>query len=324
MKSQIYKSIQNSLKFLIITSSLFLTFSLFIINPTRIKAETLSPAIQDLYLSPNQTAEKTIKIKNDTMNIKSYSVKTSRINPENKTILTDQIELLAIPSKYQKFTLNPSEEFEIPYTINVPQEIPSGTYFSLISIETDNTSNNIAVRSAIGSIIAVHITNPDLSLSDILHSKIETKFEVINHGDLINPVKLKLTIQNNSNFTVKPSFSINYNSTKKEDSTKNVANSNLESITIYPGKAYVKEIEIPLWKINNLLNEFKFISVIIINEVKFENQIQLNLINQDSIINIMLIVGGVIGLFILLLLPFKIFDVIKKRRDAFVNSQKKF
>jgi hypothetical protein len=311
------------MKFLIKNvATIFLTsvllFGVYFTTDNKVKAEILSPAIADIYLKPTQETEKKIKIKNDSMNSKSYILEVSRINPENKSILLDQIEFIKIKDTDKSFSLNPSEEIEITYQVIAPAEVPNGTYFSMITMYNELDSKNVGVRTAIGSIVAIHITDSTSTISDILKGQLKSDIKILSTGDLINPVKLQLTLQNNSNYTVKPYQTLFYIDSKKSEGIKNAYKSDTESLTLYPGKSITKEVVISLWNIRNLTKSYTFVyETSFIDEVITVEQ-EVKLINKDVIQNILFITGGIVAVFILILIPFKSYQLFK------LKEQKKF
>ncbi len=130
------------------------------------KVITVTPASTDVAIDPGSSTAKTVKVLNEgtnsfrvTLSMSPYHVSGEDYNPE-----FTQISGTVDPSKWVHLsTTNTSvdgnKSFDVPYTINVPQNTAPGGYYAVIFAETstDGTQTGVVSHSRVGTILYITV-----------------------------------------------------------------------------------------------------------------------------------------------------------------------
>lgn len=179
----------------------------------------ISPVKQKLKLKPGQTQVSSIKVMNIgtekftyTVSVAPYSVVDEKYNPnyENKTgDYTKMTNWITIDEKLKTGTIEPKTAIDVPFTITVPSDVPSGGQYAAIMAETsDGSKPNSVIKTVnrLGMIL----------YADIAGGSIRESGEIVNN--------------NVSSFVLEPPFSV----TSTVENTGNVESVATYTVRIWP------------------------------------------------------------------------------------------
>jgi uncharacterized protein YaaQ len=290
--------------------------TLFNIHSTPIHADNISPAIININAQRNNTYTGQIDYTNTSDTVNTYKVEVAKINPENNSI--DYNEDVYTSVSIKEFTLEQNENISIKYIIEIPELLSAGSYFDVVNIiKKSSATNSINVNTGLGTIIAIHVEDDADSISKSIQDKTVSTVKLVNTGDLLNPITITWTFQNNSNYVLKPKLNVLY----KEDSNKSqpisFSNSESDNFTSYPGKAVTKEVKIPLWKITTFYKKYNIYFETSINQEVKNNSLSVKLIDDSSMRIVLATFGVILFLFVVVGLPLKIKQNRLKRQGTF-------
>jgi len=206
---------------------------IFCFSANLTNAYQLQPTVEEFTVGVNDTRNSTLYFTNTTDEPKSFKVYSHRYNPEDEKILEER-DFISLGKTF--FILAPEETAEIPYSINIPNDILGGSYFSIIVIEdlpsedTPTPSGNISINYGVGSVVAVHVED-DTDISQVFLEETVVK---LRHKKPLNPLntKIEYTIKNNSKFTFLISGTLGIFSKGEEPIYYRI---NPEELKLYPG-----------------------------------------------------------------------------------------
>ena len=130
------------------------------------KAITVSPASADIAIVPGNSTAKTVKVLNEGSNSFKVTLSTSpyHVSGEDYNPKFTQIPGTVDPSKWvhlstTNISVDGNKSFDVPYTINVPQNAAPGGYYAVIFAETssDSTQTGVVSHNRVGTILYITV-----------------------------------------------------------------------------------------------------------------------------------------------------------------------
>lgn len=144
----------------------------------------VSPVKQKLSIEPGASYVSTFKVQNvgtEPFNYSTeavpYSTTDENYSPNYSTVSTySQVaSWITFDSKYQKGYLKPGEVVDVPFTINVPKDVPSGGQYAAIMAQTEDGNAddaNIRVVNRVGMILYVNVPGETRAEGKIIDNKV--------------------------------------------------------------------------------------------------------------------------------------------------------
>lgn len=142
----------------------------------------ISPASKSIKLDPGASYSDILTVKNIGNEGFNFSVKISPYQVTNETYdpiysinnnFTKIVDWISVPEG--DIYVAPGEYADVPYTIEVPMDVPSGAQFAVISAVVGDPSNESAVQflSSIGMVVSAEISGNTRTGGEILSKNIE-------------------------------------------------------------------------------------------------------------------------------------------------------
>lgn len=144
----------------------------------------VSPVKQKLSLEPGASYVSTFKVQNvgtEAFNYSTeavpYSTTDENYTPDYMTVSTySQIsDWITFDSEYQTGHLEAGESVDVPFTINVPKDVPSGGQYAAIMAQTEDGNAddaNIRVVNRVGMILYVNVPGETRTAGNIIDNKV--------------------------------------------------------------------------------------------------------------------------------------------------------
>jgi len=162
----------------------------------------LSPASVRTPIDAGQTLSKSLKVINDGTTTYDFVVYASPYSVANGDYTPNYTETKPNTDLYTwvdfektRYTLNPGENVDVPYTIAVPADAAPGGHYSVIFAETEvseEDSGQIARKKRVGTIVYATV-NGDYILSG---EQIDARIDWLQLG---GPITASLTVENDGN-----------------------------------------------------------------------------------------------------------------------------
>ena len=169
---------------------------------------TVSPPYQMMVLSPGETISSTILIANPNSSASDISYKLA-VTPFGVTSDTDYtIDYQTITERndimnwitfeWEEGTISPNESVQVPFTIKVPKDAPSGGQYASIDVikvsKKSDSKEGVSIMedTAISSLIYATVTGETKETGEILENKIPAFF-------FSGPLKTSTLIKNTGN-----------------------------------------------------------------------------------------------------------------------------
>lgn len=238
-------------KILIIPILVALGSFLFLSN---IYAETISPSFTEDILSSGNTSNHTLTITNENNYDLFLTPTLYKYYPQSEYILDLQPfeEIVRITNDYIEIPSN--SEKEIDFQIVAPEALKPGTYYNLIAFTKSSQSSKdggmIGTSGVISHLVRLHITDdPDLLR---VTDDYDVNLEVVSRGiPFIKPSIIKLTLFNNSNFTLTPKGEIQIVK-RSGDKEPEYIKVNIDRARVFPEQTFEKEYEVQNWYIEDI------------------------------------------------------------------------
>jgi hypothetical protein len=216
---------------------------------------SLKPGVQEYSLEPGEIKFGEISFKSNEKKSTEISATVETYDPKTGEILNKE-PFVGLPEK--EFTVAPGQQITIEYVISIPDETPVGSYFNIVTItekrKGSNQSNNVSVKKAVGSIVAMHVIESEKSIEALFFDQSETSLKLLNRGlPFISKTELEYTYENKSNFVFRPEGEIRV----LDQEGKQVAQRfeiNPEKKPIYPGEKYSEKITLEEWETSEILH----------------------------------------------------------------------
>ena len=171
----------------------------------------ISPIQEKIELSPGETKTGSVKIQNLGSEEFKYKVGVSPYQVKGKNYEQDLVNQSS-STKISKWitlsttngTLKPGEETHIEYTITVPNDVPSGGQYAVITASTSDGSDDGTVHStkSVGSKIIGRVSGVTRETGEIVSNHLDTFF-------LNPPIKATSLVKSSSNVDITAKYSLN-------------------------------------------------------------------------------------------------------------------
>lgn len=175
--------------------------SILITNSKSLSSYSIEPAIEEFVMGIYEQKTSTIRFTNTTEEKQNFKIYSDRYNPERERIL-DERNFITFDIK--EFSLDPGENIEIEYNIDIPSDTLAGSYFSIIVIENihnqkPTASSYIGINYGIGSLIAIHVED-ETDITEIFLEQVDIELK---YKKPLNPfnTEIEYTVKNNSKYT---------------------------------------------------------------------------------------------------------------------------
>jgi len=239
---------------IVIFSLIALSVSIFLRNPDQIYAQNNSNSIYEFTLTPGEIKLGEISYKNNSPSKSTFLISTFSYDSKKSEIL--QIQPLLSVSK-KEYIIESTEDFNIQYALSIPKNQPQGTYFNIVLIETKNPAKNeeeskFNIEKGFGTLFVINVVNTDTNLEEIFFKKSNTELKIEKTGfPLIQPLKVKYTYINQSNFVFKPQGEVRIIDIEGKQVTERFS-INPKREAVYPNEKIVIEKDFSIW--NNIKN----------------------------------------------------------------------
>lgn len=176
---------------------------------------TLSPTRVKLSLNPNSQEDKKFKVINTgksefTFKVYTapYQVADEKYNPtfNTETNRTQISRWIIVPK--EEFSLKPGEDVEIPYSVSVPSDVPSGGQYAAIFAETTDDSDaggSIVAKKRVGLLVHSRISGDTRDSGEIVsydykkwqyEAPLNTTWRIKNTGNTDFEVSTQMKVKN--------------------------------------------------------------------------------------------------------------------------------
>lgn len=270
-------------------------------------ANSITPAINEISLPQGQRTLSKVLFENREskdleilLSVYQYDPKTDKILEENTNIfLKVDTDTFVVPAGTKK---------EIPYEIVPLQNLEKGTYFNILVLSEVTGESNVYINKGISQLVILHVVDQDAQIAGITTTDYNIKIQVLRKGiPFLTPIKLKYTIQNNSNYVLNPSGRIQITNSKSTYKPEYIY-INSEENKLYPKDKFEETVSIKNWHISDLLYERKAVG-------EFSNGLDRNTVSIEKKINsyIYEFLGILTFIFLSILLTKSLKEDMKKR-----------
>jgi hypothetical protein len=217
-------------------------------------ANSLSPVKQEITIAIGERTTSTVTYTNESDQSQEIKLSTYEYNPRTDSIFENK-ENIFLKVDTDTITVQPNESKKISYEIYPLGNTTEGTYFNIIVLTPTTPQNNISLAESISQLVVLHLVKAENYIEDVTTKDYIVSMDIIDKGiPFLQPIKIKYTLINNSNFVLTPDGNIEvYNSKGKYPSyTQNI---NRDRKRVYPNESLEEEIEIIGFNISDLISE---------------------------------------------------------------------
>lgn len=263
---------------LLITILCILGISLFV--PSHAYADTISPSIYEVTLTPTNKAIGKVTFKNESPDAISITPLVSAYDPKTLQLITDE-KTIFLKLDRETYTVQPQANLILNYEIKPPINLDSGTYFNLIILQETTPTGYLKEKNSLGTIgylsqlVTMHIVEEQTTLPlQITTDFAQVTMEITDAGiPFLKPMSIKYTYQNTTNYVLNPSGEIQVFDSKSSYSPE-YNQINKTSKKLYPGDAIEETITVSKWHITDILFGRKVVG-------RFYNGIDQNIITKE-------------------------------------------
>lgn len=205
----------------------------------------ISPVQEKVELEPGETKTGKIKVQNLGTDSFTFKLSVSPYQVKNQEYDQDLITQNSYTkiSGWVKFpvdtaTIKSGETKEMEYTINVPQDVPAGGQYAVISASTSDGSDNSSIRSSksVGMKLIARVAGTTRESGEIINNNIDTFFAK-------PPIRATSLVSSNSNVDITAKYSLNvYNFFTNRLAYASDSDENfIKERTILPETKYLRE-----------------------------------------------------------------------------------
>lgn len=232
--------------------TLLLLYTFLGISP--ILASSIEPGISRISLSQGERKYNSVIFNNTEDQDLEVTITPYAYNPKTDELSEDK-KYIFIKSDTDSIKVKANQTYEIKYEVFPIQNLSDGTYFNILSITPKIKNENVSINSSIAQLVILDVVSAQDQVKGIVTTQYSTNIEIVNKGiPFITPLKLKISITNNSNYVLTPQGRIdifNEKNTYKPIYTY----LNEEKEEIYPGETFEEDVEIKGWYITDLFLE---------------------------------------------------------------------
>lgn len=240
------KGKMKPLKIALLTILLYTSYGISSIN-----AYGIDSAISRVTLSQGERKEGVVVFNNDEDTPLEISITPYSYNPKNDDISEDTKKIF-IKADTDTITVNANSSFNIKYEIYPFDNLQEGSYFNILAITPKGQEGNINISSSIAQLVILDIVSPENQIKGVATDKYSVHFEIESKGiPFISPLKLKYSINNNSNYVITPQGRVDIFNEKNRYKSKYLY-LNQKQKKVYPRETLEKKVEISYWHISDI------------------------------------------------------------------------
>lgn len=217
-------------------------------------ANSITPAINEVQLPQGQRTLSNVIFENKEdrdieilLNVYEYSPKTDQIIKDSKNIfLKADTDTFIVPAGAKR---------NIPYEIYPVENIEKGTYFNILVLSEVVNPEDVYINKGISQLVILHVVDQDAQVAGVTTSDYVPKIEVLSKGiPFLVPMRIKYTVQNNSNYVITPKGRIEIFNSKGSNKPEYIyINSDEEKV--YPKEMIEETVTLNKWSLFDILYE---------------------------------------------------------------------
>lgn len=269
---------------------------LFLISLTGIiNAHSVTPLKQEITLGQGERTTSTLTFTNESEQEVELKLDLYSYNPKTDSIY-DKPQDIFLKADTDTTIVQPNKTVRIQYEIYPLTNLEKGTYFNIIALTPVSTQSNITLTESISQLIILHIVDTQDQINNVTTDQYSVNIEVEDKGiPLLQPMKIKYTITNNSNYVISPDGNIEiYNTKGKYKSyTKSI---NPTSQKLYPKDTLEETVELKGFHIPDLFYNRTVVGRIyngLDNQPKIVDT-TMNSYRAEMLIGLLILITGVI------------------------------
>ena len=217
-----------------------------------VHATTLYPAVNELSLSQGERKLSSVIIENTQDKDIEILLSTNDYNYKDDEIIKDSKNIF-LKVDTDTFVVKANSKKEIPYEIYPVENLEKGTYFNILVLSEVTEKDSVYINKAVSQLVVLHIVDRDDQVKGITTSDFTAKIDVVQKGiPFISLLKIKYTIQNNSNYVLAPIGRIEVFNSKGNYKPKYLF-INRNSKKLYPKDSLQEELSVKQWHISDIL-----------------------------------------------------------------------
>jgi len=230
---------------------------LFSLPLTPVRANTLTPAINQTIMSTGENVSSKILFTNTTNKEIYISPTVVGYNPKTSSIITDE-SYMFVKTDIDIFKVEANSTLSLNYQVVVPANLSLGTYFNLIILKQTNDSGFLDSDNSVGAVdnlshlVVLHVVEQG-DVKGITSEFAQISMEIVDRGiPFLKDAKVKYIYQNITNYVLVPDGEIQiYNSKGKYAPVYYKINQ--ERQKLYPNDIIEETIVIDRWNISDLI-----------------------------------------------------------------------
>jgi hypothetical protein len=235
------------------------TLGITLLVPSHVYADSISPSIYEVILTPNSKTTGKVTFKNESTDIISITPTVSAYDPKTLQLITDEKTVFLKLDK-ETYTVQPQANLILNYEIIPPVNLKTGTYFNLIILQETNPQGYLNVKNPLGAVgnlsqlVTMHIVEEQTNVPlQITSDFAQVNMEITDAGiPFLKPMSIKYTYQNTTNYVLNPSGEIQVFDSKSSYSPE-YYQINKTNKKLYPGDTIEETITVNKWHITDIL-----------------------------------------------------------------------
>lgn len=221
---------------------------------SNIYANSITPAINEIQLPQGQRTLSSVIFENKEDRDIEILLKVYEYNPKTDQIIEDSKNIF-LKADTDTFLIQAGTKRNIPYEIYPVENIEKGTYFNILVLTEVVNPQDVYINKGISQLVILHIVDQDAQVAGVTTSDYVPKIEVLNKGiPFLVPLKIRYTVQNNSNYVITPKGRIEiFNS--KGNSKPEYIYINTDEEKVYPKETIEETITLNNWSLFDILYE---------------------------------------------------------------------
>lgn len=221
---------------------------------SNIYANSITPAINEIQLPQGQRTLSSVIFENKEDRDIEILLKVYEYNPKTDQIIEDSKNIF-LKADTDTFLIQAGTKRNIPYEIYPVENIEKGTYFNILVLTEVVNPQDVYINKGISQLVILHIVDLDAQVAGVTTSDYVPKIEVLNKGiPFLVPLKIRYTVQNNSNYVITPKGRIEiFNS--KGNSKPEYIYINTDEEKVYPKETIEETITLNNWSLFDILYE---------------------------------------------------------------------
>jgi hypothetical protein len=213
-----------------------------------IYANSITPAINEVQLPQGQRTLSYVTFENKEDRDIEILLKVYEYNPKTDQIIQDSKSIF-LKADTDTFTIQAGTKRNIPYEIYPVENIEKGTYFNILVLTEVVNPEDVYINKGISQLVILHVVDEDAQVAGVTTSDYISKIEVLNKGiPFLVPLKIKYTVQNNSNYVITPKGRIEiFNS--KGNSKPEYIYINTDEKKVYPKEMIEETVTLNKWSL---------------------------------------------------------------------------